>query len=43
LKRSEATLARDRRHELRVADVEARLLDLRNRLDELTRPLPPRG
>src|SRR4029077_13750431 len=27
LKRSEATLARDRRHELRVADVEARLLD----------------
>ena len=42
LKRSEATLARDRRHELRVADVEARLLDLRNRLDELTRPLPPR-
>jgi hypothetical protein len=43
LKRSEATLARDRRHELRVADVEARLLDLRNRLDELTRALPPRG
>ena len=43
LKRSEATLARDRRHELRVADVEARLLELRNRLDELTRALPPRG
>jgi hypothetical protein len=43
LKRSESTLARDRRHELRVADVEARLLDLRNRLDELTRALPPRG
>jgi hypothetical protein len=42
LKRSEATLARDRRHELRVADVEARLLELRNRLDELTRTLPPR-
>ncbi len=43
LKRSEATLARDRRHELRVADVEARLLDLRKRLDELTRALPPHG
>ena len=43
LKRSEATLARDRRHELRVADVEARLLELRTRLDELTRTLPPRG
>jgi hypothetical protein len=42
LKRSEATLARDRRHELRVADVEARLLELRNRLDELTRTLAPR-
>jgi hypothetical protein len=42
LKRSEATLARDRRHELRVADVEARLMELRNRLDELTRALPPR-
>src|SRR5882672_1169502 len=43
LKRSEAALARDRRHELRVADVEARLLELRIRLDELTRTLPPRG
>jgi hypothetical protein len=43
LKRSEATLSRDRRHELRVADVEARLLELRTRLDELTRTLPPRG
>ena len=42
LKRSEAMLARDRRHELRVADVEARLLELRNRVDELTRTLPPR-
>jgi len=42
LKRSEATLARDRRHELRVADVEARLFELRTRLDELTRTLPPR-
>ena len=43
LKRSEATLARDRRHELRVAEVETRLLELRTRLDELTRALPPRG
>lgn len=39
LKRSEATLARDRRHELRVGDVEAQLATLRLRIDELTRTL----
>ena len=34
LKRSEAMLARDRRHEMRVADLEAQLTALRARLDE---------
>ncbi len=43
LKRSEATLARDRRHDLRVADVESQLAELRARLDALTRALPPHG
>ena len=33
LKRSEATLARDRRHDLRVADLESALADVRARLD----------
>jgi hypothetical protein len=35
LKRSEAMTARDRRHEIRVADVEAKLGELQRRLDEL--------
>ncbi len=39
LKRSEATLERDRRHELRVGEVEAQLATLRLRIDELTRTL----
>jgi hypothetical protein len=39
LRRSEATLARDRRHELRVGDVEAQLATIRLRIDELTRTL----
>lgn len=39
LKRSEATLERDRRHELRVSEVEAQLATLRLRIDELTRTL----
>jgi hypothetical protein len=39
LKRSEAMLARDRRHELRVGEVEAQLGALRVRIDELTRTL----
>jgi hypothetical protein len=39
LKRSEAFLARDRRHELRVSEVEAQLATLRLRIDELTRAL----
>jgi hypothetical protein len=42
MKRSEATLTRDRRHELRVADLEARLDDLRERLEEQTRALQTR-
>ena len=40
LKRSEATLVRDRRHDLRVADVESALAELRTRLDEVARALP---
>lgn len=43
LKRSEATLVRDRRHQLRVADVESQLAELRARLDTLARALPPHG
>jgi hypothetical protein len=39
LKRSEAMLARDRRHALRVDEVEAQLAALRVRIDELTRTL----
>ena len=39
MKRSEAMLARDRRHELRVGDVEARLADVGSRLDELRQTL----
>jgi hypothetical protein len=40
LKRADATLARDRRHDLRVADVESALADVRARLDEVSRRLP---
>ena len=43
LKRSDATLARDRRHDLRVADLESALASVRARLDEVARALPPRG
>jgi hypothetical protein len=39
LKRSEAMLARDRRHDQRVAEVEAQLTALRVRIDELARTL----
>ena len=39
MKRSDATLVRDRRHELRVAEVEAQLAAVRARLDELARVL----
>ena len=42
MKRSEAMLARDRRHESRVADVESQIASLRARLDELARALPQR-
>jgi hypothetical protein len=41
MKRSEATLARDRRHDLRVLEVEAQLSDIRARLEELQRALGP--
>jgi hypothetical protein len=43
LKRSDAMLARDRRHDLRVGDVERQLADLQRQIDELTRALQPRG
>jgi hypothetical protein len=39
LKRSDALLARDRRRELQLADVEAELTAIRTRLDELQRTL----
>ena len=41
LKRAEATLARDRRHDIRAADLEAKLADLESRLGELRRALSP--
>jgi hypothetical protein len=43
MKRTEALLARERRHETRVADVETQLAELRRGLDDLTRALPARG
>jgi hypothetical protein len=43
MKRSEALLARDRRHEMRVSELEARLADLRPMLEKLTRSLDARG
>ena len=48
MKRSEAMLARDRRHEMRVAALEAELTDLRSRLGEIQQTFarpghPPRG
>ena len=39
MKRSEATLARDRRHDMRVSEIEAQLSDIRGRLEELQRAL----
>ena len=43
MKRTEALLARERRHETRVSDLEAQLAELRQRLDEVTRALPVSG
>jgi len=43
MKRTEALLARERRHEARVAALETQLAELSGRLDELTRSLPPPG
>jgi hypothetical protein len=42
MKRTEALLVRERRHEIRVGDVETELTELRRRLDEITRALPAR-
>jgi len=39
MKRSEAMLARDRRHDMRVSEVETQLSDIRARLEELQRAL----
>ena len=41
LKRSDALLARDRRRELQVTDIEAELTAIRARLDDLQRTLAP--
>ena len=43
MKRTEALLARERRHEIRVADVETQLAELRRRLDDVTEALAARG
>jgi hypothetical protein len=43
MKRSDAMLARDRRHDARVGSVESALADVRARLDEISRAMPPRG
>jgi hypothetical protein len=40
MKRTEALLARERRHDARVADVETQLAELRRRLDDMTRAQP---
>jgi hypothetical protein len=42
LKGSDAGLARDRRHETRIGDVEAQISTLRLRIDELSRAVEPR-
>jgi len=42
MKRTETLLARERRHEIRVSDLEAQVADLRRRLDEVTTTLSPR-
>ena len=43
MKRTEALLARERRHEARVSDLETQVAELRRRLDEMTRALTDRG
>jgi hypothetical protein len=42
MKRTETLLARERRHETRVAELEAQVAVLNARLDELAGPRPPR-
>jgi hypothetical protein len=43
MKRTEALLARERRHEVRVSDLETQVTELRRQLDEVMRSLPDRG
>jgi hypothetical protein len=43
MKRTETLLARERRHEARVEDVERQLSELRRRLDDITQLSPARG
>lgn len=43
MKRTEALLVRGHRHDARLTDMEAALADLRSRIGEVTRALPPRG
>jgi hypothetical protein len=43
MKRTEALLARERRHEMRVSDLEAQVAELRARLEELARARSPRA
>jgi hypothetical protein len=42
MKRADAMLARDRRHDARVAELEAQVAAVRARLDEMARALPSR-
>jgi uncharacterized protein YceH (UPF0502 family) len=42
MKRTEALLARERRHDARVEDVETQLAELRRRLDDVMRAQPVR-
>ncbi len=42
MKRTEALLARERRHETRISDLETELAELRRRLDGVTQRLPVR-
>jgi len=43
MKRTEALLARERRHEARVSDLETQIAELRRQLDEVMRALSDRG
>jgi hypothetical protein len=43
LKRSDAMLARDRRHDARVGTLESAIADLHARVDEISRAMPPQA